>query len=109
MNDFDNRVASIGRQRAIAFFAPRLAAIALLGVILAVLLAGCRERAPAPGAAAPAVAVERNLYNLPYTVYLYADPDTECQYLMRDGSAAALTPRIAADGKTHMGCKAVAP
>jgi hypothetical protein len=79
-------------------------------MILAVLLAGCQESVPAPSTTpAPETAAKRNLYALPYTVYLYADPDTGCQYLMRDGSSAAFTPRIAADGKTHMGCKGVQP
>lgn len=35
---------------------------------------------------------------------LYTDNATGCQYLSRDRS---LAPRIAADGKTHMGCKGV--
>jgi len=77
-------------------------------LILAVLLAGCYGGHEAAEASRGG-AVERNLYDLPYTVYRYVDPDTGCHYLMRDGSAAALTPRIAADGKTHIGCKAVAP
>lgn len=39
---------------------------------------------------------------------LYRDQVTGCQYLSTSG-LYTLTPRIAADGKTHMGCKAVAP
>ena len=38
----------------------------------------------------------------------YQDRDTGCMYLTT-GQYNALTPRIAADGKTHMGCQAVAP
>jgi hypothetical protein len=34
---------------------------------------------------------------------VYTDADTGCQYLGRSG----ITARIAADGKTHMGCKGV--
>lgn len=70
-------------------------------LILAALLAGCY------GGHEAASAVERNLNRLPYSVNLYADPDTGCQYLTRDGSSSPLAPRIAADGKTHMGCKGV--
>lgn len=93
MNDFDTRVANIGRQRAIAFFVPRLAALAVLGAILAVLLAGCSKDDTDP-------AIGRSGMD-PLT-----DNATGCQYLYR---RHAMLPRIAADGKTHMGCKAVAP
>lgn len=41
-----------------------------------------------------------------YEPVLYTDRVTGCDYLS-SGDAKALTPRIAADGKTHMGCKAV--
>lgn len=34
----------------------------------------------------------------------YQDRETGCMYLTT-GQYDALTPRIAADGKTHMGCK----
>lgn len=40
---------------------------------------------------------------------VYRDRATGCDYLTRGNGASALTPRIAADGKTHMGCRAVAP
>jgi hypothetical protein len=72
-------------------------------LILAVLLAGCY------GGHEAAADVRMKLDLLPYSVNLYIDPDTGCQYLTRDGSSAPMTTRIAADGKTHMGCKAVQP
>ena len=34
---------------------------------------------------------------------LYIDSMTGCNYLST-GNSASLTPRIAADGRTHMGC-----
>jgi hypothetical protein len=37
---------------------------------------------------------------------LAQDNATGCQYLSREH---ALTPRISADGKTHMGCKGAQP
>ena len=39
-----------------------------------------------------------------YAPYIFADYDTGCQYLSTHTSTG-LAPRIAADGKTHMGCK----
>ena len=41
-----------------------------------------------------------------YAPYVFADGDTGCQYLSTHTSTG-LAPRIAADGKTHMGCKGV--
>jgi hypothetical protein len=38
----------------------------------------------------------------------YQDRETGCMYLTT-GQYNALTPRIAVDGKTQMGCKAVQP
>lgn len=38
--------------------------------------------------------------------WMYKDRATGCEYLSTR-SEAGLWPRIAADGKTHMGCKAV--
>lgn len=40
--------------------------------------------------------------------WLYKDRATGCEYLT-SRNEHSLTPRIAADGKTHMGCKAVQP
>jgi len=48
--------------------------------------------APAPGT------------GLAYVPYVFADQDTGCQYLSTHTSTG-LVPRIAADGKTHLGCK----
>jgi hypothetical protein len=39
---------------------------------------------------------------------LYSDPTTGCEYLSTV-NANSLTPRIAADGKTHSGCAGVTP
>lgn len=63
-------------------------------MILAVLLAGCmmKDDTDPPGGISG--------------MDLRQDNATGCQYLSRPN---ALTPRIAADGKTHMGCKAVQP
>jgi hypothetical protein len=45
---------------------------------------------------------------LPLDPILYADRVTGCEYLgSRDDHG--ITPRIAADGKTHMGCKGAQP
>jgi len=41
-----------------------------------------------------------------YDLYVYTDKATGCQYV---SESRGLTPRIAADAKTHMGCKAVKP
>ena len=46
--------------------------------------------------------------NARYQPYVYLDQVTGCEYLSTH-IANGITPRIAADGKTHMGCKAVAP
>jgi hypothetical protein len=64
-------------------------------LILAALLAGCESAADSrtkqqnPDAMDPV---------------LYRDRATGCEYLTT-GQFNTLTPRIAADGKTHMGCK----
>lgn len=50
------------------------------------------QQAPLPGA------------NVRYQPYVFLDASTGCQYLSTHTSGS-LTPRIAADGKTHMGCK----
>lgn len=46
--------------------------------------------------------------NARYQPFVYLDQVTGCEYLSTH-MAAALTPRIAADGKTHMGCREVRP
>lgn len=43
-----------------------------------------------------------------YDPIAYSDRATGCQYLST-GQAKALTPRIAADGSSHMGCKGARP
>ena len=49
---------------------------------------------PAPGA------------HIAYAPYVFVDGETGCQYVSTQNSVG-LAPRIAADGKTHMGCKGV--
>jgi hypothetical protein len=41
-----------------------------------------------------------------FNLFVYTDTATGCQYV---SESRGLTPRIAADGKTHMGCKGVKP
>lgn len=62
-------------------------------LILAALLAGCGD----PRTAATLESADP---------IRYQDRDTGCMYLTT-GQYNALTPRIAADGMTHMGCKGV--
>ena len=62
-------------------------------LILAALLAGCAKTSNDNSAYDPAV---------------YMDRATGCQYLAPGlDSRASLTPRTAADGKTHKGCREV--
>lgn len=65
-------------------------------LILAMLLAGCTQRT---GGMLSARVDDP---------HLLTDHETGCQYLSSPGSSG-IVPRIAADGKTHMGCKAVQP
>ncbi|WP_371767525.1 hypothetical protein [Massilia sp.] len=36
---------------------------------------------------------------------VYTDEFTGCQYIGQRNSSAGITPRIAADGRTHLGCR----
>lgn len=75
----------------------------LMGLVAIILMTGVviaftprdpealQQPAPAPGA------------GIAYAPYVFADHDTGCQYLSTHTSTG-LAPRIAADGKTHMGC-----
>lgn len=58
------------------------------------LVVGCMARTGDPAAQT----TEQTYDPIPYT-----DRATGCEYLTT-GSTHALTPRIAADGKTHRGC-----
>lgn len=71
-------------------------------LILAALttFAGCQPAAPKP----EVPHIDRYA-----TLSLYLDPETGCQYIGQISSSAAITPRIGADGKTHMGCKGAQP
>lgn len=66
-------------------------------LILAALLAGCGPTTKEVGAGAAG-----------QDPMVFADRVTGCEYLTTQ-DRVTLTPRIAADGKTHMGCKAVKP
>lgn len=73
-----------------------VAIILMIGVVTAFMPRNAEappQPAPAPGA------------GIAYAPYVFADHDTGCQYLSTHTSAG-LAPRIAADGKTHMGCGA---
>lgn len=65
----------------------------LLGLAILALCAGCVRRTGASGAAI------ENPYGDPG---VYRDRVTSCEYL--NVGHSTLTPRIAADGHTHMGC-----
>ena len=69
----------------------------LILAVVAVLAAACRPRTSDADAAKEA-----------YEPVLYTDRVTGCDYLST-GDTKALTPRIAADGKTHMGCTGTKP
>jgi hypothetical protein len=64
-------------------------------------LSGCGERPASPeGNQQPAFGDRQ-------PVAVYMDHGTGCEYVAADGGHSAITPRIAADGKTHMGCREV--
>lgn len=67
------------------------------GAVLLLVLFACLMVALA-GCGARAEAMESGRYDLRLTV----DQVTGCEYLTYGGSG--ITPRIAADGKTHIGC-----
>jgi hypothetical protein len=58
------------------------------------LVAGCEREHDQP--------LQPNTYNTVLNVY--TDGATGCQYVGQRSSSAGIAPRIAADGKTHMGC-----
>jgi len=62
-------------------------------LILAALLAGCDN-------------LKSETVNSVVDIYVSTDQGTGCQYLAKGD---AMTPRIAADGKTHLGCRAGRP
>lgn len=77
------------------------AAVAILLMLWMALLGGCNE-APAPPSSEVRPIPGTGIGFAPF---VWMDTATGCEYLSTNTSAA-LTPRIAADGKTHMGCKA---
>lgn len=76
---------------------PYFLSVAMVVIGLSLELAGCKRQE------AQAAEVENN-YIAPQ---IYLDYETGCQYVSPGGRA--IYPRIAADGRTHMGCKATAP
>lgn len=56
-----------------------------------------KPQSPPPPAPAPGAGIA-------YAPFVFVDGDTGCQYLSTHMSAG-LVPRIAADGRTHIGCK----
>lgn len=74
-------------------------------LILAALLAACGHNNSMPVTKAP----EDVIYASDWAIMVHSDPETGCQYLRLVSSGRELTPRIAADGKTHMGCKGGQP
>lgn len=78
----------------------RAAGKALIGMVavlaVLVLVAGC-EPVRDPQSPNAKVAI----------LSIYTDEHTGCQYIGQRNSSAGITPRIAADGRSHMGCKEV--
>jgi hypothetical protein len=72
-------------------------------VFVAAYLAGAKNDGTPQSAPAPIPGAATR-----YLPYVFLDDATGCQYLSTHTSAP-LTPRIAADGKTHMGCKGAQP
>jgi hypothetical protein len=74
----------------------RFAGKALLGAVVVLTILATAEGA---------VRDKLYMWDANNDMYLWTDPDAGCQYLVtRHGG---MLPRIAADGKTHMGCKGV--
>jgi hypothetical protein len=66
-----------------------------LTIMIALLLGGC-----APGTRTPESPRSDGT-----VLSVYTDDDSGCQYLGQRSTSAGITPRIAADGKTQMGCR----
>jgi hypothetical protein len=64
-----------------------------LVLVAMLVLAGCERQE----------VVEAREASNPFVIL--TDQETGCQYLVVRSSGSAPTPRIAADGKTHMGCR----
>lgn len=88
------------RQGAVGSVDPMLVGLVAIILLSSVLVAFTPRDAETPQQPAPAPEA-----GIAYAPYVFADHDTGCQYLSTHNSAG-LAPRIAADGKTHMGCGA---
>jgi hypothetical protein len=62
-------------------------------LIIAAAMAGCERAGATPDG------------ETTYNPHIYRYRNTGCEYLSAGGRS--ITPRIAADGKTHLGCKGV--
>jgi hypothetical protein len=71
--------------------------IVFAAIVAMAIATGC-DAPKTPGPDAPSLSQHT-------TLSMYLDPETGCQYLGQRSSNAGITARIAADGKTHMGCK----
>lgn len=66
----------------------------VLGMLVGWGLSGCKQQ---EGNQSQAEAIAQG-------VAVYHDYGTGCDYVSADSTHSALTPRIAADGRSHMGC-----
>lgn len=89
------------RDNRASVWARRVIGAAILGTVAA-LVVGCSPVSDAKAEAAISVQTAGWLN-------VETDDATGCQYLGKRNSSAGITPRIAADGKAHMGCKGTAP
>lgn len=71
------------------------------GAVVVAALAYTPDHADPPPAPVPGA-------NMAYAPYVFIDDATGCHYLATHNSAG-LAPRIAADGRTHMGCNGGTP
>lgn len=80
-------------------------------IILAALLAGCAKAGYSDRPAPDNPRAEGSNPQLRVSaMQLWIDKETGCHYLVPLGytsTDSGITPRIAADGKTHMGCGAI--
>ncbi|NHZ98062.1 hypothetical protein [Massilia sp. CCM 8734] len=82
--------------------------VACAGVVLMISLLFALPSTPTPTPATPESPPPTPTSNLRYEPLVFLDQITGCEYLSTHTSAT-LVPRVAADGKTHMGCKAASP
>lgn len=81
---------------------PLLLLLSASAVILFVAYVAATSISSEPPPAAPPAAAPGS--GIAYAPYVFLDQVTGCEYLSTHTSTG-LVPRVAADGKTHMGCK----